>query len=136
MGLWRRGGGAVPLLLLLFLPCALAAVAEEEVAAVVYRHKGGGLLSAVMSSIIHKLPPLPPQGRPLINGTALMRTVHLDGAYQADVALVLPSFTRIVLSEGSTVTPTLALGGEPEFPRGNMATALVLASGQRMVGAC
>lgn len=104
-------------------------------AAVVRWHSGGGLTSTVMRDIIGKLPALPaPALSPVItNGSAFMRTVHLDGAYKADAALVLPSFTRLVLAPGSTVTPTLALGAGPEFPRGNFATALVVAAGKRMV---
>jgi parallel beta-helix repeat protein len=96
-------------------------------------HSGGGLTSAVMRDIIEKLPPLPTLKPLITNGSALMRTVHLDGAYKADTALVLPSFTRLVLAPGSTVTPTLALGANPHFPRGNFATALVVVFGQRMV---
>ena len=107
----------------------------DTTAAVVRWHSGGGLTSAVMRDVIEKLPALPALAlSPVVtNGSALMRTVHLDGAYQADAALVLPSFTRLVLAPGSTVTPTLALGAGPDFPRGNFATALVLASGKRMV---
>ena len=68
-----------------------AAVAAEE-----HTHRGGGLTSDVMASIISKLPPLtPPAG--VRDGDALMRTVRLTGAYEADAPLILPSYTRLVL---------------------------------------
>ena len=61
-----------------------------------FRHRGGGLTSDVMASIISKLPPLtPPAG--VRDGDALMRTVRLTGAYEADVPLILPSYTRLVV---------------------------------------
>ena len=82
---------AVALLLPPLLSCAVEGQGAAE-----YHHRGGGLTSAVMASIISKLPPLtPPAG--VRDGDALMRTVRLTGAYEADVPLILPSYTRLVL---------------------------------------
>ena len=80
---------------LLLLPPLLSCAVEGQGAAE-YHHRGGGLTSTVMASIISKLPPLtPPAG--VRDGDALMRTVRLTGAYEADVPLILPSYTRLVL---------------------------------------
>jgi len=66
-----------------------------------YHHSGGGLTSVVMASIISKLPPVkPPTAGAVRDGDTMMRTVRLSGAYEADVPIILPSFTRLVL-EGS-----------------------------------
>ena len=78
---------------------------------------GGGLTSAVMRSIISKLPPVT-QPRQGVRDDVLMRTVRLTGDYQADETIILPSFTRLVL-DGSIAALPYALSwiegsaGEP-----------------------
>ena len=79
----------------LLLPPLLWCAAEGRGAE--YRPRGGGLTSTVMASIISKLPPLTPPATGVRDGDALMRTVRLTGAYEADVPLILPSYTRLVL---------------------------------------
>lgn len=63
----------------------------------VHHHRGGGLTSDVMASIISRLPPVTPPTSGVRDGDELMRTVRLSGAYLADVPIVLPSYTRLVL---------------------------------------
>ena len=77
-----------------------AAVAAEE-----HTHRGGGLTSGVMASIISKLPPVTTNSSGgLYDGKQLMRTVRLSGDYQADVPLLLPSFTCIALVHVCRIT--------------------------------
>ena len=78
-----------------------------------YRHTGGGPTSAVMRTIISKLPAVTPPSSGVRDGGALMRTVRLTGAYSADVPLVLPSYTRLVL-EGSITAVPYQLAWTPE----------------------
>jgi parallel beta-helix repeat protein len=78
-----------------------------------YLHTGGGLTSTVMDSIISKLPPVkPPLHSGLRDGNRLMHTVRLSGAYQADVPLILPSYTRLIL-DGSMEALPYKLGWTP-----------------------
>ena len=105
-----------------------AAVAAEE-----HTHRGGGLTSGVMASIISKLPPVTANSSGVRDGKQLMRTVRLSGDYQADVPLLLPSFTRLVLDGTITAVPyklswTPGSAGSP-----NMTAAIVSAKGAQMV---
>jgi parallel beta-helix repeat protein len=94
-----------------------------------YHHFGGGLFSTVQD-MISKLPLLKIQP-PIFNATKLVRTVKLSGEYKADVPLVLPSYTRLLLSQGTTVTAVDGLGPPPGGgPRGRLETALVIAGAQ------
>ena len=69
-------------------------------------HKGGGLTSEVMRSTISKLPPPPaPSPSGVNDGSKLMRTVHLEGDYEADVPLIIPSYVRLVLNGSITALP-------------------------------
>ena len=86
----------VTTLLLLHVSVPLLSSAVEEKAE--YCHSGGGLTSFIMASIISKLPPLTPPASGVRDGDTLMRTVRLTGAYKADVPLILPSYTRLVLN--------------------------------------
>ena len=91
--------------LLVLLHALLQAAGAATAMASEYRHSGGGLTSVVMDTIISKLPPPPtPPKSGVRSGEALMRTVRLSGAYQADVPLILPSYTRLIL-DGSIDAP-------------------------------
>eukprot|EP01051_Picozoa_sp_SAG22_P028099 SAG22_NODE_9749_length_572_cov_0.619450_1_plen_112_part_01 len=70
-----------------------------------YRHSGGGLTSAVMASIVSKLPPVSPPTNGVRYGDKLMRTVRLSGDYRSDVPIILPSFTRLVLDGSMRALP-------------------------------
>ena len=105
---------------------------QERQQQLIWKHSGGGMISTVMAEIIDKLPPVPKPTSPLINGTLLMRDVHLSGDYQADTTLILPSYTTVHL-EGS-ITPTLKLSGGDNLPQGNLVAALVLSYKADMVG--
>ena len=70
-----------------------------------YRHSGGGLTSAVMASIIAKLPAVTPPKSGVREGDRLMRIVRLSGAYQADVPIILPSYTRLILDGSIDALP-------------------------------
>eukprot|EP01043_Picozoa_sp_COSAG02_P033419 COSAG02_NODE_2279_length_9234_cov_37.573071_7_plen_647_part_00 len=111
--------------------------ALQHAAAALHRehhHSGGGLTSAVMDSIISKLPPVtPPPNSGLRDGKQLMRTVHLTGAYQADVPLILPSYTRLVLDGSIDALPyklswTPGSAGAP-----NQTASMVSVKGGKMV---
>lgn len=109
---------------LVFLKCKASAFTVE--------HMGGGLTSVVMRDVISKLPPTPKPEGPIHNGTQLMRSVRLHGDYFADVPIVLPSYTRLVL-EGS-MKPTLSLGcSTTKMPQDNLCTAMILGTGE-MIG--
>ena len=85
----------------------------------VLNHQGGGLTSTVMREIVRKLPPAPEPTGPIRNATLLMRTINLAGDYLADVPIVLPSYTRLVLN--GTMRPTLTLGTNgSDMPQGNL----------------
>lgn len=99
---------------------------------VIVEHTGGGLISEVMETIISKLPFIPRPNATVINGTKLMRQVHLHGDYKADVTLVLPSYVTVFL-EG-TLTPTMKLAGTDDMPQGNLMAAMVLGSKADMLG--
>jgi hypothetical protein len=94
-------------------------------------HSGGGPISAVMASVISKLPPLEPTG-PVKNATKLVRTVKLSGHYTADVVLRLPSYTRLQLDGSLTATPDLN-AGEDTNVQGYLGTGMVYATGE-MIG--
>ena len=47
-----------------------------------------------MATIISKLPVTPPAAG--VRPGSLMHTVRLSGAYQADIPIILPSYTRLV----------------------------------------
>ena len=86
-----------------------------------------------MASIISKLPPVTANSSGVRDGEQLMRTVRLSGDYQADVPLLLPSFTRLVLDGTITAVPyklswTPGSAGSP-----NMTAAIVSAKGAQMV---
>ena len=98
-----------------------------------FRHRGGGLTSDVMASIISKLPPVTTNSSGVRDARQLMRTVRLSGDYQADVPLLLPSFTRLVLDGTITAVPyklswTPGSAGDP-----NTTAAIVSAKGAQMV---
>jgi hypothetical protein len=97
-----------------------------------YQHTGGGLTSVVMDSIISKLPPVHPNSSG-VRGDSLMRTVRLSGDYQADVPLILPSFTRLVL-DGSIAAVPYKLSWMPgSAGPPNMTASLVSATNASMV---
>ena len=86
-----------------------------------------------MSSVISKLPPMTPGGSGVREGSELMRTVHLRGDYQADVPLLLPSYTRLVLNGSITAVAdtlrwTKESGGPPQ-----QSASLLTAKGATMV---
>ena len=103
--------GTLRLVCALCAAAAAAAAAAAESAAAArsaaeYRHSGGGLTSVVMASIISKLPPVSPPTDGVRDGDKLMRTVRLSGAYQSDVPIILPSFTRLVLDGSMEALPS------------------------------
>ena len=104
----------------------------DELEVAVLRHTGGGLISSVMADIIDKLPYIPRPPGHVINGTKLMRRVHLSGDYKADVPLVLPSYVTVFL-DGS-ITPTMKLAATQSMPQGNLMAALVLGYKADMLG--
>jgi parallel beta-helix repeat protein len=91
----------LPLLALLL---ALRGTAADHAPTNEYIHTGGGLTSAVMSSIISKLPVVTPP-KDGVRDDSLMRTVRLSGDYKGDEPLILPSFTRLVLNGSMTALP-------------------------------
>ncbi len=104
MGAARCALPLLPLLVLLLDNMCFGAWAAEE-----YAHVGGGLTSAVMSSIISKLPIVTPASTDGVRDDRLMRTVRLNGNYQGDQPMILPSYTRLVLNGSITALP-YALG--------------------------
>jgi hypothetical protein len=119
------GGGMTALA---FVGVAAAAAERPSLS-----HSGGGLTSAVMASIISKLPVLPPPKPGVRSGERLMRTVRLSGAYHADVPLILPSYTRLIL-EGTIDALPYKLGWAPGSAGApNQTASIVSVSGARMV---
>eukprot|EP01052_Picozoa_sp_SAG31_P010918 SAG31_NODE_607_length_13606_cov_11.366699_14_plen_390_part_00 len=117
------------LLLLLVLVCPVHALMLPRLD---HWHSGGGLTSVVQESIISKLPPVTPPTTGVRSGK-LMRTVHLSGAYQADVPLILPSYTRLILDGSMDALPyklgwTAGSAGQP-----NQTAAMVSVKGAQMV---
>lgn len=108
----------------------LAGIASP--AALVVGHRGGGLISAVMRDVVGALPAAPDPKTPVRNATELVRTVRLTGAYQADVVLKLPPYTRLVL-DGSLV-PTASLNAASGVSvQGQLGTGMVYGEGD-MIG--
>ena len=98
-----------------------------------YSHSGGGLTSTVMASVIAKLPQVTPPKSGVRDGDTLMRTVRLSGAYQADVPLILPSYTRLILDGSMDALPyqlswTAGSAGAP-----NQTASMVSVKGAQMV---
>jgi hypothetical protein len=130
--------GTLRLVCALCAAAAAAAAAAAESAAAArsaaeYRHSGGGLTSVVMASIISKLPPVSPPTDGVRDGDKLMRTVRLSGAYQSDVPIILPSFTRLVL-DGSMEALPYKLGWTPGSAGApNQTASMVSVKGGQMV---
>ena len=120
--------------LLVLLHALLQAAGATTAMASEYRHSGGGLTSVVMDTIISKLPPPPtPPKSGVRSGEALMRTVRLSGAYQADVPLILPSYTRLIL-DGSIDALPYKLGWTPGSAGApNQTASIVSVTGAQMV---
>ena len=121
--------------LLLLLPVALqvGSTASTATGSVEYSHSGGGLTSTVMASVIAKLPQVTPPKSGVRDGDTLMRTVRLSGAYQADVPLILPSYTRLILDGSMDALPyqlswTAGSAGAP-----NQTASMVSVKGAQMV---
>ena len=119
----------MPVLNFVVSACALASSA----AATEYHHTGGGLTSAVMSSLISKLPPVTPPKSGVRDGARLMRTVRLSGDYQGDVSLILPSYTRLVLEGSISALPYQLAWTEESAGAPNQTASLVSVKNAQMV---
>jgi len=97
-----------------------------------YRHTGGGLTSVVMASIISMLPPVTPPKAGVRPGS-LMHTVRLCGAYQADVPLVLPSYTRLILNGTMDALPYKLGWTAASAGAANQTASMVSVKGAQMV---
>ena len=139
---WGADTAGIGAVYMAFLRVLLHAVALQGTAVAsaghsgeyMYLHTGGGLTSTVMDSIISKLPPVkPPLHSGLRDGNRLMHTVRLSGAYQADVPLILPSYTRLIL-DGSMEALPYKLGWTPgSAGTPNMTAAIVSVANATMV---
>jgi hypothetical protein len=118
-------------MLVALLPAALLV---SSTAATEYSHRGGGLTSAVMASVIGKLPPVkPPSGVAVHSGSELMRTVRLSGDYRADVPLVLPSYTRLILDGSIAAIPYTLRYTNESAGATQQCASMVTAKGATMV---
>ena len=118
--MYRRSGRPASLSLatstaIIFLAIAgstAAAAATHDLLTTEFSHTGGGPTSAVMASIISKLPPVTPPKDGVRDGGKLMRTVHLSGDYQGDVPLILVRvgrFARVFVAAHIKLFTQLAL---------------------------